>query len=447
MQSNDLIVGRGRVGWLIDGVAETPAVPALLMDDGERIALTVPWRSDTGRDQLERWFSGKSVRFGDDPDYSRFSYSLPDCIWFQDVDGFVALVGCRSVGHQFSYSSGSGQGVADVRFAVLDGTTNYGTLNGLRSELPGLGEWVGVSSVEESPTLDPGSRVKAVDVHLGSPDAIRLTRALGLSLKPSFRITRTPEIDATTLHDTLQIETLVRNPRPWIDHLRAHNSVRDLVQVAGWSAMPWGEQWVHRLDDPERVLSGEAIGPKWAGLRSHDLQLQKSRTTTRSPSFLFDFGDVGAKGFRRWQRVREQFRRGLNALIPLASTRGGFVETEFAQSGMGFEALGFVLAREAGLSEQRAGAEPHVTRLERVASTIPDGLLPELDTWPRRSTDAYNGVKHANRDMPDFLKLADVQRENGLVFRLWVASRIGVPEKTLAARIPIEPLARPYLSE
>lgn len=36
MSTGDLIPGHGRVGWLIDGLEETPAVPALLLDDGER---------------------------------------------------------------------------------------------------------------------------------------------------------------------------------------------------------------------------------------------------------------------------------------------------------------------------------------------------------------------------------------------------------------------------
>lgn len=445
MSASDLTRGRGRVGWLIDGVEDTPAVPALLLDDGKRITLTIAWRTDTGHDQLERWFSGRSVRFGDDPDYSRFTYSLPDCLWFQDVDGEVALVGCRSVGLRRRFT-GAHQGAADVRFAVLDGTTDYSTLNGLRSELPGLGEWVGVSSIEENATLDGGRRVKTVDVHLGSPDEIPLSRALGLKLRPRFRITRSPEVDATTLHDSLQIETLVREPRPWIEHLRAHNSVRDLMQVSGWSAMPWGEQWVHRLDDPERVLPGEAIGPKWANLRSHDLRPSRY-PSTRTPSFLFGFRDIGAAGYRRWKAVRDQFKRGLDALIPLAGTDGGFIETEIAQSGMGFEALGYVLAQEAGLSEKRAGAESHIARLERIASDVSDGLIPEIDTWPQRSSDAYNGVKHANRDMPDFLELANVQRENCLAFCLWVASRIGVSHETLGNRLRIDPMARPYQRE
>lgn len=201
-----------------------------------------------------------------------------------------------------------------------------------------------------------------------------------------------------------------------------------------------------RLDDPERVLSGEAIGPKWARLRSHDLRPSRN-PTTRKPTFLFDFRDVGASGFRRWKALRDQCKRGLDALIPLASTVGGFIETEIAQSGMGFEALGFVAAQEAGLSEKKAGAESHVARLERIASAIPGGLIPEIDTWPQRSTEAYSGVKHANRDMPDFLELANVQRENCLAFRLWVASRIGVSHETLSNRLRIDPMARPYEGE
>jgi hypothetical protein len=42
---NDLKTSPGRVGWLIDGKADTPEVAALLLD-GKRATLTVSWRPD-----------------------------------------------------------------------------------------------------------------------------------------------------------------------------------------------------------------------------------------------------------------------------------------------------------------------------------------------------------------------------------------------------------------
>jgi hypothetical protein len=114
---------------------------------------------------------------------------------------------------------------------------------------------------------------------------------------------------------------------------------------------------------------------------------------------------------------------------------------------MGFEAIAYVLALDAGCSDKQAAREPHVDRLGRIASGVPEALMPHLDSWPQRSADAYNGVKHANRDLPDQLTMANVQRENCLVFRLWIARNIGVPTEVLARNLRTDRLARPYTTD
>ena len=78
-----------------------------------------------------------------------------------------------------------------------------------------------------------------------------------------------------------------------------------------------------------------------------------------------------------------------------------------------------------------------------------DGLkynpLDDPEDWKTRSRDCYMGVKHADRPMPDSLVLANTYRENLLIFRLWIASRLGVSATNLAARMSQDPHAADYV--
>lgn len=68
----------------------------------------------------------------------------------------------------------------------------------------------------------------------------------------------------------------------------------------------------------------------------------------------------------------------------------------------------------------------------------------DLDTWPNRFADAYNTVKHPDRPAWDTLDLHNALREAQLVFRTWVACRLGAPVKELERNRGLVPMARPY---
>lgn len=133
MGSNELLAGRTRLGSLIDGDERTPEITAMLENTGEEIHLVVPLKGMMGRDPYERWFTGTRINYGDDPDRKLFAYRPPRILMFHDVDGPVALVGCRARG--FSSSFTRGRGVVDVKFAVLapdTRTTTRSTESALR---------------------------------------------------------------------------------------------------------------------------------------------------------------------------------------------------------------------------------------------------------------------------------------------------------------------------
>jgi hypothetical protein len=437
MADNRLDPGATRLGWIIDGDPNTPDVAVLLQDNGESIRLTIPWPNAWGDSPYREWFeSGLSWSPGRSE-----SSGVPANLLFQDVDGLVALVGCREVNTRTKLP-GSGEGVVDVRFALLGGRGNYDQINGLRSELPGLGDWIGLRSITEAPTRDEQSRLRSLDIHLESPAPISLDRNLNLRLRPNFRYGPGAESDTRVLKEAIEVETSVSRLRSWSDHIVAHESVRQLLCISAGKALGYGQQWAHRASDPERTMSGRVVGPRWAEIRTHEFL--KADTTTR-PRFLFKFDDIGGQGFRRWLRIRSDFDRGVLPLANLLEQRRLPVQTAVAQAGIGFEALGYALALESGTSRKLAKAENHEARLERIFSQLADAVPVDGAAWVQRSVAAYNGVKHANRRQPDLFELADTQRLNLLVFRLWIAARIGVRSSTLTARLQTDEMARPLI--
>jgi hypothetical protein len=86
-----------------------------------------------------------------------------------------------------------------------------------------------------------------------------------------------------------------------------------------------------------------------------------------------------------------------------------------------------------------------VTHLRRIAEQCNCDMGVDLDAWPKRFADAYNTVKHPDRpDQWDSLDLHNVLRESRLLFRTWVARRLGAKVVDLERKRGLVPMSRPY---
>jgi len=56
----------------------------------------------------------------------------------------------------------------------------------------------------------------------------------------------------------------------------------------------------------------------------------------------------------------------------------------------------------------------------------------------------YNSVKHANRASPEVLSMLNGMRESLIVFRLWVAGRLGADSRQTLLRLKQDPMSQPY---
>lgn len=423
---NALQPGTNRVGWYSDGLPSdvTPDTGTLLSDDGVSISLTIPWLQRVPTSQVERWFFGSGVHYGDDPDRKLYSYALPRTLSFVDVDGPVQLLGCRAAGGTSSWGSGVGQGTVHVSAAVLgaDVRRDYTRVNGLRTEIPGLGGWMGLTSLSEARQFDAAGRHQSVTYKLKAPESIKLSAQLNLSAEPDWSA-RGDKHGNTVLTDRVVVQSMVIRPRPWPEHLKTHLSLRNLVAVAQWVPVGFSEVEVLRHDAPRRMLSGDAAGPRWCSMRSYAFRHQDGLLSPSSPQW-FSFADIGSAGFRRWLRLETRFSRGVLPMLSLLDMDDVHIESRVIQSALALEAIGYQLALDEGIGGKKARHEHLDARLKRILEELPLAVVE--DDWPQRSADVYNGVKHANRQLPDVLEMVRVQRENILVFRAWVSHRVGV---------------------
>lgn len=420
MGGNQLDSADSRVGWAWDEKIRTP-YPAMLRDHRGQVELVIPY--DSSDEALDRRYTGSMVRWGDDPHMNRFDYDLPRQFWFMDARGFVSLNGIRS--HSLEPIAGGPsvykQCRVGVDYAVFGGEPgiDYSTVNGLTTRIEGLGQWFGHRSVTHN--LHNGKRPKGqISLTITSPRTQRLDAGLNLSMIAGADWRLPGEPGLTHLEEIGAIRTTVQRARPWRDHLDRHRAMHELLEISGWTPLGFQQAQVMHHRDPERVLSGSRIGDRWAPIKTYalpEIQEEASRV-----DFLFTFQDIEATGVRRWLRLRDEFGRGISALTLSIRSRGTSLDGLISDAGIGLEEIGY----RADVLNGGGARRGHHAHLLDIAMEVADLLPFDGRTWATDSTAIYNDVKHADRRDPTAGELHQMLIKNRLVFRVWLACRLGV---------------------
>jgi hypothetical protein len=426
--------GATRVGFLYDGLPDTPLVSAMLRHEEKRIRLTMPYQSDSTR-QYDRWFTGDSAHWVDDPDRSKYRYEPPTEFDFHHAYGPIALVGCRNAGMT---GLGVSEGRIDVDFAVVGGrnAASFTTLNGLRSEIEGLGTWMGLRSLGQSAKYDDDSRLQSIDLHLDSPEPIRVVRMLNATIRPAFQYGPGPRADQTTITERMYVHTEARAARDWSSHLDIHFGIRDLLRVASWRPLNFLTHEALSDREPIRTLDGKSHGPQWLSVETFQTgKISESSATLSAHDYLFTFRDIGPTGVGRWMRARQDLSQGIAPILALHNMSGATVEAVLAQCGIALEALGHDLLVEGGDSKRSAASASFETRLRAVLDAVHNDLPFDAATFTDDMRVAYRGVKHGDRATPEAIQAYVCVRKSIQLFRAWAATRVGLRRKTLTERL------------
>ena len=341
-------------------------------------------------------------------------------------------------------NTGAGaNGIIDAEYAVFDASVgeDYSSVNAVRTSLDGLREWLGISSVLVSaPIVDDNNRVKEREYTLKCP-----ADSIGAGI-PAFNFvpywTVSVSGDTTELHDLAYMESTSHEVRRWQEHLENHRAMRDLLRISSWTEHLLSIEAVSREDDPLRVESGIPYQERWCKVAE---SYPNAHSYARRLNYLIEYSDFCNGDLSSWFSLRDAYARGIDPIVSLFSMRGASIEAWVVQLSIGFEALGYQLLQEKGISKNKAGASPFISRLRAIASELGDDWPFNLEQWELEMTESYNSIKHANRAPVDRLQSLNAWRKGILVFRSWVALRLGVSKDQLLFRLQLDPLIHPYV--
>ena len=436
---NDLGIGTVRIGDLIDFDPDTPDKNVQLSRTADSITLTIPWNH--ANDVYAKWFSPEVLLSrGDREEADR----LPSVLMFVDHNGPVTLVGCR-VSHLSPVFFGPGLGIITAKYAVLGawGLSHLEEVNSLRTEVTGLRIWAGLSSVgwqDTSPS--PGALSRTVKYTLHDGDPIDIGGPSRLRFVSGWSATNDFFSDDTVLRDFAKVETSLPDPVVWSRHLDIHYAIRDLLTISSWAIEAVIPEAVFKVDP---VAADEDSAPSGSWYQVVAAARADDEPTPGPRLHLIKYLDLGPSGVLRWLSLRQEFARAIDPIVVSALSQDRRIAIELSQVCMGMEALAYlVVLRDDGISRKDAANMSIAGRLERIGRPLADIVSFDISEWADSTAKAYNAIKHANRTLHSDLDMLNRWRETVLIFRLWLASELGVHHQSLIHRLATDSMNEPY---
>ncbi|MBT1683195.1 HEPN domain-containing protein [Curtobacterium flaccumfaciens] len=431
---NELKLGTRRTGDLIDFDPDTPEVKVVLDWSEHGISVEVPWSAPD--DYYASWFLRDGLQ-----GLPAVNKPIPKRLMFADTHGALQLVQCWPRGFHSNLASGTGRMWA--RFAVMDvrDDIDFQHIDGIRSEVSGLREWLRVSSVSEE--LDPPSKTITV---VGKP-ADEIIVAPNLTFVPTWSTERPDGEDSIVLRDYVACQTMSATPADWDDLAETHHGIRDLLVLARWRPETCTVTMVTRDDDPIVTLDGKEHGRQWRNVVVASREESPAPVSGYRPH-LMEYDEIGgASGVARWLELREEFSRALDPIITDRYLQKVPALTHLAQVGPGLEALGYLLLKNRdGVGAEAAKNSQLRQRLDRIAADVDAAVPFDAGTWAETMTRAYNGIKHANRSLPAELDLLNRWRESVVAVRAWVALELGAEAAAVKRRLELDPSAGAFVA-
>lgn len=443
MTKNDLVLGVPRLGTIFDGNPDTPETRATVELTENGVKLSITWSSD-GTEVYGRWFRPRNSFFAleDESNIPDESFKIPSTLNFHDSAGAIQLIDCHSAGwRQSGMGNGFGLGTAFARHAILSTSDrhDYQKVHALSSEVVGLRSWLGITSIHEKQNFSPTTR--SASIRLEKAESIVLPKKDHISLVPGWKVSRDDSHHVIKLENGLTIQTDYEKPMTWEDHLIHHGKIRDLLNVSLWKNHDLKISAVKNRNYCEDDGRGGSQAV-WKEVRSSG---SFSTAEVKAWRHLINYSDLGPEGLTRWMDLSEEFERAINPALTMHRLKGADPEVQISQIGICLEALGYlILMRDDEMPEEKAKKTRYITRFQRIGRDIESVAPFDVGDWARGTVEAYNGVKHANRALPDFLEITNRVRESCLAFRIWIALRLGVDAENLKERLRVDPQATPY---
>lgn len=210
----------------------------------------------------------------------------------------------------------------------------------------------------------------------------------------------------------------------WDGLIEPSAALSDIIQTSLWRPAPITRRWV--LPAHEDLPAAEE---GWCFVST---AMEFLDDDAPPPLPAFTYSEIGRRGLDQWLEMHSElslFRRALLPLSRLPLLTNTFIDGQINQLGIGLEALGYAIGKESG--KPKGDYQYYSQRIRLIVDQVdPDGhiFLPDSNQF---LANTYNGVKHADRPLPEISSVEEALKVGSALYRLWVMRRLGASEQSV----------------
>lgn len=320
-------------------------------------------------------------------------------------------------------------------------------IHAMRSSVPGLLPWLGVSSLSLS--FGDGSS-KKTEVIAEPRNEIVVDELVGLKLRPEYSVKTSLRRDEVTARQMVSVETRTNELRGWTWHLFYHRSLMNLLTISDWVPRTFADLEVLR-DEDSYELDGEKK-EVWHPVLSYMPRVDRSHFENPDSQYLFRFSDIREEGIRKWFELVDGCQQGMTLLAYVAREQEHLaLETLNMLTGTMLDCIGWYVVETKNQTERmirnsKTGeirSAGFYQMLEAVQEELGDAFpFINPEDWKRNMRKAFVGNKHGDAEGVDFQTMYDATMQSLVIARMWVGLQLGADGNTLKERIQSDKIGR-----
>jgi len=384
----------------VDPGKETPWVVGTLTLTEHGVRVDIPYVTHEEQFKtVSEWIDGESP---------------PENLFVTTNDLQMSLFGLSYGGHSWNLGRGTVQGFINVEEALMkqrDGNPLDPLLvEEVRSEIDGLIEWSGLSSVVTSSTSTGEGRTRRNTIHytVSSVDGLIWTQGEAtLSISSSWNGKGRHGIH---IEDRCVLTTKFDEPRPFVDHLVEQRKFIALLSLIFGTAVSFRNHQIRDFRFTDKTINGTVHGFPYVELISRETIREYA---TEKPSAadlrfpLIRMSNLTSETLTKWGEDYDSLARFLLPVVGLLRVRNIFVENTVINAAMSLEAFGkTVVGRVDGEEDTYWQEKPILaTYIFRGIKTLHlswESIAASEVGLARAIAKNYNAIKHPDKgEFPD----------------------------------------------
>lgn len=436
-------LSKPQIGFTLDVEGRHEDTIAMLSDSDGRIELAIPYICTPEDMNYRKFVSSYSGIYLDNQKLE--PVQLPQCMKFLAAENRYTLIGCR-IARTLSTDSIGKVVIVPDRVVVGFAKNNYERIDGLRSTVEGLIDWVGESSIDCVWKLDAEGRSHDAVITLTHHSAISVLPSRGLQFAPFWREHGSVGDRSMLIDQPIYISTLQPNS-DWGKQILIHRQIATLLSISEWKPKTFKDMGVYKATDNPLTDFDKIPEEEWHPVISYYPVVDRTNSKSVNTNYLFTYKDIGNEGIDQWLYLCEECMQGIETLAYLANEFENLSLTNKAVlTGIVLECIGWLIIRENNQAERICRRHDGTERarsfnceLDAIIEEF-HGLFPLKDakSWKTTMIDSYMGSKHPDRNSVAFESLYTAVMESLLVIRMWIGLRLGADYKVMRKNLPFD---------